>query len=283
MKAQDKVSEFFDFTKERLCIHQFRSAGGTKPWSEDPIFQTEYFCNVFREDDKTTKWFRENIRDKVKNEPREALAAIAAFRWFNKIATGEKIKEFLLGEWDSVKVHNKLAHVRPVVTGAYIIKTPDGMNKLKGVLWCIDKFIENMDKGTFTSLFYPNCSMKVACETLKESPFLGNFMSWQICSDARQTILLQNAPDRDTWAQPGPGSTRGLGRVFYNNVEHFNYGSKSDETEMLKLMNVLAEQSRDHIWNRPLAVIDISHTLCEYDKYERCKEGGRMKRKYNAS
>lgn len=279
------VDKFFAVARERYQVLLNRRVGLSKPWSCDPIFQKEYFCNVFREDDKTTQWFRGNIRNPLRDHSDEILAAIVAFRWFNKIETGEILKPFLLGDWDSVKVCNALAGRSPIVTGAYIIKTPDGMNKLKGVLWCIDQFIQLMKKDKFDDILIGASSMQEACLSLQQAPYLGNFMAWQICSDARQTCLLENAPDKDTWAQPGPGSTRGLGRVFYNDVDHLNYGSKRDEKVMLSLMNDLRVCSKDsNLWPKewpPLAVIDISHQLCEFDKYCRAEEGGRMKRKYS--
>ncbi len=280
------IEKFFAVANERYQIFLDRQAGKPKPWSQHPIFQTEYFCNVFRENDRTTTWFRENVRDKVRYHPEKALLAITAFRWFNKIETGELIKDILLDEWDETKVYNRLSCQKPVVTGAYIIKTPDGMTKLKGVLWSIEQFIKNMDKGMFNKILVGDATMEEACGILKQSPYLGNFMSWQICSDARFTTLLENAPDKDTWACPGPGSARGLGRVFYGDVNKFDYGSKGDAAEMLKLMNELAQMSHDPAWwpaKWPkLAVVDVSHQNCEFDKFERCEEGGRMKRKYNA-
>jgi hypothetical protein len=279
--VENQINKFFAVARERYNILLKRRAGLPKPWSDDPIFRTEYFCNVFREDDRTTMWFRENIRDKLRNDPKEALAAIAAFRWFNKIETGEKIKEFLLGDWDHVKVYNKLSNVKPVVTGAYIIKTPDGMTKLKGVLWCIEEFNKLLLGGTFDKILQGKATMEESCGLLKTAPYLGNFMAWQICSDARQTCLLENATDSDTWAQAGPGSTRGIGRVYYNDVDKFAYGGKN---EVLILMQDLCIRSRDtKYWNPEypkLTTMDISHQLCEFDKYERCQEGGRMKRKY---
>lgn len=287
--AEHNIDKFFAIARERYSILLKRRAGLPKPWSADPIFQREYFCNIFREDDRTTTWFRENIRDLVRNDPRKALIAIVAFRWFNKIESGERIKDILLGDWDSVKAYNRLSSQKPVVTGAYIIKTPDGMTKLKGVLWCIDKFLETVEKEweSFMLLCGGVYSMQTSCELLKHSPYLGDFMAWQICSDARQTCLLETATDKDTWAQPGPGSTRGIGRVYYGSVDRFNYGSSYDQREMLALMNDLSNKSEhQHYWPEhwpKMAVIDISHQLCEYDKYCRAEEGGRMKRKYNAA
>ena len=295
------IIKFFEIARERYNILLKRRAGLPKPWSDDTIFQTEYFCNVHRENDRTTEWFRNNIRDPLNNtyalNPRVILLAIVAFRWFNKIETWDKILtsgvrvEKIFSEWDSKWIKQEIEDhcTAPFITGAYIIKTPDGMKKVDGVLWCIDEFVKTMEKEKthFEKLFNGSLSMQTTCELLKHSPYLGNFMSWQICSDARMTKILEKAYDKNTWAQPGPGSTRGLGRVFYNNVNKFKYGSAKDEEEMLALMNVLSDMSkRREYWPQewpPLAVIDISHQLCEHDKYERCQEGGRMKRKYSTT
>lgn len=285
MKAVSEagIDKFFALAQERYRVHINKSGDKPKPWSADPIFQREYFCNVFREDDKTTAWFRENIRNKIK-DPKKLLLAIAAFRWFNKIESGEKIKLLLLGEWNSLIARSKLQNQKPVVTGAYIIKTPDGLNKLDGVLWCIDMFQRKMEEewDYFSILCAGKYSMQTACELLKHAPYLGNFMAWQICSDLRQTSLLNQAFDKDVWAQPGPGTARGLGRTFYGDVDHFKYGS--DQKDMLALMNDLSSRSKDvRYWPSSwpaMAVIDIAHWACEVDKYYRAEEGGRMKRKY---
>ena len=39
---------------ERWSILKKREAGQSKPWTEDKVLQSEYFCNVNREDDKVT-------------------------------------------------------------------------------------------------------------------------------------------------------------------------------------------------------------------------------------
>lgn len=277
------VHKYFILAREREKIKRMRLAGLPKPWTTDPIFANHRFCNVHREDDKTTAWFRENIRDKLRDMPEEALAATVAFRWFNKIETGEIIKPFLLGNWSSEAVSERLLGVSPVVTGAYIIKTPDGMNKLTGVLTCIDWFLENMKKGKFDSVLSGKASQETACNLFQESPFLGKFMAYQIVADIRFTCLLENAPDIMTWAQPGPGSTRGIGRIFYGDVNKFNYGSPRDEKEVVRLMQELLLASKELGCNigRPWEMQVIQNWACETDKYFRCEEGGRMKRKFS--
>lgn len=282
--SEQNIIKFFALARERYSILLRRRAGEPRPWTNDPIFQNNRFCCVHREDDRATIWLRENIRDKLRNEPKEVLAAIMAFRWFNKIETGEKILPFLLSEWDSVKVYNKLQNVKPIVTGAYIIKTPDGMTKLKGVLWCIDQFLENMKKGMFDPILAGAASMETACSVLQESPYLGRFMAGQIAADARFTALLDKAPDLLKWAQPGPGSTRGIGRVFFNDPDKFKYGSAKDEKEAIELIQVLLERSQhEQYWPKDwpsFEMQDIQNWNCEYSKYCTAEEGGNMKRKF---
>ncbi len=281
------IHKFFLLAKERELIRKQKVSGMPKPWTEDPIFAAHRFCNVSREDDRTTAWFRENIRNKVCNEPEEALAAIVAFRWFNKIETGEKIKPFILGDWDNVKVYNTLAAVKPVVTGAYIIKTPDGMNKLKGVLWCIEEFLKRLKAGKFDRMLSGQISMEESQRLLEQSPYLGRFMAYQIIADARYTCMLEEAPDINTWAQPGPGSTRGIGRVFYNDPLKFRYGSPTDEKEVIVLMKKLLDIAHGNSFKDIVPELEhgwemqtIQNWNCEYDKHVRCEEGGKMKRKY---
>lgn len=297
--SKQGIEKFFALARERYDIMLKRQRGVIRAgWTNDPIFKREYFCNVFRETDKTTKWFRENIRTPLNStyglSPKITLLAIVAFRWFNRIETwdilissGRMLKDIFC-EWDSDWIRQELIDhgTPPWVTGAYIIKTPNGMNKVDGVLWCIDAFQKQMETEAkfYENVFHGRYSMQTTCELLKHSPFLGNFMAWQICSDARQTMLLKNAFDKDTWAQPGPGSTRGLGRTFYGDVSHFTYGNKRDQEEMLAHMRDLSYKSQDvRYWPKDwpkMAVIDIAHWACEVDKYYRAEEGGRMKRKY---
>ena len=289
------IEKFFAIARERYSIKLKRDAGLSRPWSADPIFQNNRFCNVFREDDKTTQWFRENIRDPLDKDcgrfPANILVAIVAFRWFNKIETWENILRekddlvHLFGKWDSQYIKYLIQRncKPPYVTGAYIIKTPDGMNKVDGVLWCIDQFVDKLDKGDFDEFEGLGSTMQRTCELLQQCPYMGRFMSYQVVADAQHTQLLCNATDIYTWAQPGPGSTRGIGRVFYGDVDKFKYGSAKDEKEVIKLMRTLLEASHSHeLWPFPrnMDMQTIQNMACETDKYYRAEEGGSMKRKF---
>lgn len=293
------IQQYFATARERYQILLNRRAGKPKPWTTDPVFLNHRFCNVRREDDRTTIWFRENIRDPLNKisylSPGVILLAIVAFRWFNKIETWDSILssgvelEMIFAKWNSKWIKQEIEdHCKaPYITGAYIIKTPNGKTKVDGILWCIDEFKKLLDNGKFDLITHGTASLERATSLLEASPFLGKFMAYQIVADARFTRLLNCAPDIFTWAQPGPGSTRGIGRVFYNDVNKFTYGSLKDEKIIIEHMYQLLERSRSvEYWPSHAPILelqDIQNFCCEHDKYLRCLEGGRMKRKYNAS
>ena len=140
------MENFFNFLNERHRIYLKKLRGEEYPWTKDPILQKYKFTNVFREQDTTTVWFRENIRGSLANSSDVALATII-FRWFNLIETGKILLDHeLLTKWDSDLCYEVLQAQPKWVTGAYIIKTPTGMNKLEGVCWCIDQIFND---GTF--------------------------------------------------------------------------------------------------------------------------------------
>ena len=96
------ADEFFSTARERYQIKLRREAGHPRPWTKDPIFNEWRFTNVHREDDRTTVWFRENIRGSLAQRDihfdslLRILEATLIFRWFNRIETGEMIKDLLL-------------------------------------------------------------------------------------------------------------------------------------------------------------------------------------------
>lgn len=328
------IESFFSFARERHAIYLRRRASLPAPWTTDPILDKYRFTNVFRELDRTTVWFRENVREKV--PPDQQLLAAVVFRWFNRIRTGESIfeRDDLMGgwtAWQQLMAGDSLSVLReailrwcdkgPFVTGAYIIKTPDGYNKLDGVLKCIEWFMEQEHSGTVGLLSemrpfdhkwltgtilvdeYGHVSLESVWSWLRQFPFLGDFMAYEIVTDLRWSIL-SSAPDIMTWANPGPGATRGVGRVFEGDKDAFN--QHRDKAALITNMRILLDYSRDAgLWPQMLPeqyiddglgawytdncdydkrfqkqgdwpvweMRDVEHTLCEFDKMERVRLG----------
>lgn len=285
MKHADK---FFAYARERYEIHLRRSRGDPEPWTQDKILRRYPFCNVFREDDRTTRWFREHVREPMRDRP-EVLLATVVFRMFNRISTGEVLfgqrdlisketpfEEFLhTGKTGGVRAAlRKCLGDGPYVTGSYIISSPPGLSKLDGMLEVLRRFYESSDwKNWATALLVieNKYTLEEAWEWLKDQDYLGKFHSYEIVTDLRHTRLLERAPDIDTWASPGPGARRGL-----NRVRCLDYKDKStSRTALIEGMRELLSLSRDaRMWPRKWPrweMREVEHTLCEFDKMERTR------------
>lgn len=295
----DQVDAFFRYARERYNIMLRRDAGEPKPWTMDPILLNYRFCNVFREDDTTTKWIREHLTEPSYRD--SLLGSLVIARWFNRVETLEKMLpaddcktpyfiDNLLYNWGGSaqpfwadRMRERLKDVKPLVTGAYMIKTPAGMNKLDGLLNCLEKILP--DCYHLQSHIEPETTLEGVCEVLQEYPYLGPFMAYEIVTDLRHS-LLSEAPDIMKWANPGPGATRGLGRIWYYETHAFNRHNKRDyawmQLAMQELLRAsLIDRNWPHVWPK-WEMRDVEHTLCEFDKHQRAlNDEGRPKQRYN--
>lgn len=276
------IDRFFATAKERELIRLRREGGAAPPWTDDPVLRAYRFCNVFREDDAATRWFRRLIRDPLRDSPYVVLATII-FRWFNRPSTGQVLHESqLLIRWDPEVAGRVLSEVSPLVTGAYIIKTPNGLSKLDGLIWCINNVWD--DRLSLMEDLSRARTLQAAHRRLMKYPYLGPFMAYEVVSDLRHTALLEDATDINQWASLGPGATRGLSRILAGRP---SYWSKIHRQTALMWMSHLLQQSRRHErwpWpERPWEMREVEHWLCEHDKYERARlHEGPLKRRFES-
>lgn len=278
------VEGFFAFLRERYRILLKRRAGQPAPWTTDPVLQQWRFCNVRREDDKVTEWFRENIRDPLKDDPRVFFATVA-FRWFNTIATGEFLKPFLLeGRWDRYAIATWMDGVRagggPIFTNAFIVNSAAGKLKHLDVL---DNLAWVRSHWRTEDLRLP-WTKRELFNAVKLTPRLGNFAAYQVVVDLQYTYLLRDATDLQTFTVAGPGCAKGIGWCAHEDPEHFSYGSRFDQDTMLAFMvECLAESRKPELWPEQwpaFMLSDIESGFCEFAKYRAGLAGFRLKRKF---
>ena len=256
--------------REKIRVSKEISAN-LPPWTDDPILQEFKFCQVFREDDRTTRWFRTHIRDPLKDQD-EVFMATVIFRWFNLIETGRTLLEHdLLENWDRKKAIAEIFKQPKWITGAYIIKTPNRMNKVTGVAECVSHMWR--DRKHIVKEIKKECSLEKAWDIILKYPYMGPFMAYEVVTDLRWTSLLDKADDILTWANAGPGAMRGLNRLTGRDL-----GFCKRSHDWNKEMNDLyqAVDSRD-LWfkhkGRPYEMREIEGGLCEFDKYSRIVKG----------
>lgn len=300
---------FFRYARARHQITLDRAAGKPRPWTKDPILQNYRFTCVFRELDKTTKWFADNVRNPMRDKP-EVLLATVVFRLLNRIEVGEAVfcqTDMLIDKkrtaWDAFVIDGNVKHLKnaiihycgsrgPYVTGAYIISSPPGYTKLDGVLEVIRRFYHERhdyptemgaNKGWHEvaesmrdTVTRGNWRLEDTWRWLSQFDYFGGFHSYEIVTDLRHTVLLDSAPDIMTWANIGPGARRGATRVLSNGKWRKGDPKASDE-EVHACMADLLSLSRDaRMWSQAWQtweMRDVEHTLCEFDKYQRVLTG----------
>ena len=297
MIPEDRVNDFFAYARKRHEIYLKRKAGEPPPWTDDPIFQQYRFTNVFRELDKTTLWFKKYVRGPMRKSP-EVFPATVLFRWFNTIKTGETLflqKDIMTGRvpFDDYIAIKDLRALRPwlrlqgppYVTGSYMIRSKDGMDKLDGVLHYFHAFMmeyEPLNRAENLLKMKGKVTLEQVWKELCECEGLGPFLAYEIVTDLRHTELLQYAPDIMTWANPGPGARRGSQRILGKETRYQKKNGKwkvhkvstGEAHEVMK--ELLNHSSNPQLWPHNWGIWemrDVEHTLCEFDKYERVRLG----------
>lgn len=302
VKALPPISRFWYWIKERHQIHLKRKAGKPKPWTDDKVLQTKFFTNPYRENDKVTVWFRENIREPLRNDPR-VLFATVAFRWFNLPQTAvwlmddtlasnpnpESHWEYagnLLTNWCPKEAMDRLGYHRErkaqIFTGAYMINSPGGEKKLEAIIRRVNNVWEKRDELLSDIVSGPT-SLEWAHGCLTDFDGMGGFMAYEVVCDLRHTYLLEHATDKTTWCNPGPGAVRGLYRILGREFEKGNNSTSPPvPADFLAQCARLLSLSQKMLPHMPaFEMREIEHSLCEWDKYERVLWGdGKSKRTF---
>jgi hypothetical protein len=280
-----KFAPFFNFAKERHNIYLRRVEQGLPaPWTKDVILHKYRFTNVFRELDNVTLWFAKNARHRYEGDPVATMMSTVVFRLFNRNTTGEAIFlqktitgysafENFLDTGDAMVMYDPIRTFcgkGPYCTGSYIINSPNGMDKLTGVLTMI-QWVWNR-RMEFVDQIIQDRTLEKAWEQFRKIDHIADFTSYEIVTDLRWTDLLRNAADIMTWANPGPGAMRGLNRIHGRDLNK-NQHKHLFVTEMRE---VLAASRVPELWPTywpQLEMREVEHTLCEFDKYERARLG----------
>lgn len=290
VKKLKPEERFAYWIKERHKVYKRKEAGKPKPWTDDEILQSYFFTCPYRENDKTTAWFRETVRESLKTSHRVLMATII-FRWFNRIETGKFLIEYgLLTHWNNRKALKLLKRYREQgnkpFTGAFMINSPPGVPKLNAICERINNVWKDREKIVLACdpSSQDGPKMEHVHNVLTQYPGLGGFMAYEVVCDLRYTYFLHNALDKMTWCNPGPGCIRGLHRLAGNEWKGKgnNATSPKKPDRWLDTMETLLLNLNQDLEGMPkFEMREVEHSLCEWDKYERALWGdGKLKRRY---
>ena len=277
-----QAENLIHWIRERESIRMKKEAGAEAPWTDDAILRTYRFCNVHREDDKVTKWIASNWRNPFAAEPYlwfwmliarlinlpDSLAVLPppSQKWSAK-------KDFL----DPLKKRRD-KEGKTVFNAAYIVSTNGrAMDKLDYLAaevlapaWEARRVVAPSIVSTLASF----------AEKLRNLNGVAGFMAGQVVADMRYVAPLSSSPDWNSFAISGPGSRRGLNRIFGRPV-----AQPWKESEWLDLLGELrdwiATESSDVDALTEIHNQDLQNCLCEFDKWSRAANGeGKPKQIY---
>ena len=268
-------TDFVNWINKRHHIYLKKEEGLEWPWTEDEIFQKYKFTNVFRELDRTTVWMRENLTNPNTHKPHALMIYnCAVFRMFGTMEMCEAI-----GGWQ--ENHNpehlkriardRLDNKKKVFTGAYIITNQGKKEPKENIV--VDEFLFAIwDYRQLLSDIASKGNIQRMHQNLGKLRGWGGggFMAYELVSDLRYTPVLENATDINTWANAGPGAKRGLNRVFGRPLK-FSSRLHNWNREMMFLLKIVNEEKESFV--PTLEMREIEHSLCEFDKYQRVKNG----------
>jgi hypothetical protein len=282
-----RTADLARFICEREAVRINKETDKPKPWTSDPILQTYRFCNVRRENDAVTRWLRRHYYPTFAQEDYVGFAAVVA-RLFNLPASLNDIKGFVLpfkpAAMRRVLEDRKRAGEKNF-NAAYIVST-NGVPMDK-VQYLIERVLGPLWANRKALL--PMQSLEEWHKRLMAFDGLGSFLAAQVIADMKYMPPLYKgrkptsyATDWWTFAASGPGSRRGLNRV-YNYPVAQSWNEKEWRQHLLLLqeaLNKLLDKS-DLFRGHPLHAQDVQNCLCEFDKYERIRLGeGRPKQLY---
>jgi len=155
-----------------------------------------------------------------------------------------------------------------IYTGAYMISAPAQKGADKQSYIC-ETVIGDLwrRRDVFAKHFAGVPSLRRTHELIMRSNGWGQFMAYQAVVDMRFTALLQHAGDALTWAAAGPGTLRGLNRIYGRPLD-----CALSQEQALREMRMIYEivESATGV---AMDFSDVPNILCETDKYLRVKNG----------
>jgi hypothetical protein len=213
-----QLEAFKHYVVKREEAHTNKDAGNPWPWTDDEILQQYSFCNHRREDDRTTKYIKNNIRDPHADCP-DVHVGLAVTRLVNHPDTLAELGYPV--PWDADhfrRVLDARAACGETVFGAGYNIGNGGKEMPKpeylaahvlGPLW------------RYRAYWRPRPGEKLALMASRLQQFEGfaGFMTGQVIADVKYLPSMLDAPDWFSFVLPGPGSRRGLARIIGKSPE----------------------------------------------------------------
>ncbi len=277
-----EYAKLFDFIRARYQLKLNKDAGLRRDlWTDDSLLAAHHFCNIHREDDRGTRWLRENWRTRHETDSYLWFAILVYRRGINWPDTAKELGFPL--PWDPahyVEVCERrklsgtgIAHHSDAyhLTAAAVSGLPLAANQARFIF---DPMWERRD------YYRPrnNDSLRAFYDRLSEAKYMRGFFAAQIVADMKFVPPLTLAPDWWDFVIPGPGSKKGLNHVFGREPNQ-SWGPQDRDwyPEFHDLRAVIDPMIANAGIPR-LSAQDLQNCLCEFAKYCKIRAGGKGRR-----
>lgn len=277
-----RFKTFRYLVEERLRIQAKHDAGLPRPWTKDPLLDRYSWCNVFRDDDKTSVVIQNRaLVARRKGGRPAALAELMLCRSINRVDSLEDLPVAEWRDWSKARL-TKYIGDRKINVAAYKIHSPAGLHNIPGIAALgIDRAVTAPE---VTRELIKLNELEAVHSALCIRP---GFREYQVALDLVAISFFPQSIDM-SWVWVGPGAVRGslllLGAeaALIAQQSDVGYSSRDQATALTVIHEVTRRMERSWPADRRPYNVHVTETmLCEYDKYERKttgKKGGRLYR-----
>lgn len=288
---ETQALKFFKFIYDRHWVwrNRFVLKLPREKWTKDPILKKYKFTNVYRELDRGTQYYLDEVvkpilgdsKSPTEAQKQEIVFRTYIYRFINKIETfqecGMPSKEDDLDEW-AKKLRARSARGEAIFSGAYrtICACPTGTNKidvlvevlkdLREAVWNDQFFYYLTDEKTNKDDGGEGCWNCIQC-----IDHVGPFLGYEIYSDLiySQTISFTE----NEFVNIGPGAEPSI-KILFPGVEKYQYQACVAFLAAIQeqMFYKVFKEYNVHDWfpyyeGKLLSWRNIEHSLCEWRKY----------------
>ena len=301
----EKLLEYFEFIYDRQLIwHKKSVLNEAAPWSDDKLFQTFKFCNIYRELDRVSKVIDETICKDPNMGFEQKFFNIIAGRVFNLDYTFTQLTGILDPSNFNHKYYEDLLDSK-IKKGVGIWNSAYTLTQMK-----YDANYRKEKHAQFLLLFQyiaDNISFLTRgmqkSKTLREAtlklcnlPLIGEFLAGEIVQDltyCRPFFFANEMNDDNDLCPVGPGTIKAISETFPESSTDTNAFTRliiQTHAAQKEYFRILYEQKGKN-WksiaytqaNTPgvfLSINNIESAFCEKRKYDNLKSGNGRKRYY---
>jgi hypothetical protein len=269
--AEECLNMYVDYLEERRRIEIKREKGEKQPWTKDKVLQSYKFCCIRREDDWGSRVLCDLIKPHCKKGELDpnVLANAIIHRTISRTEFSEELG-YIYAINDAFKILNKrIKNNQPIRTSAFTCSVPT--KTIKSIWQCAWQKGTKLQKQVVKKGITVNQIAKLLENELEG---IGRFLSAQITLDLCMygVILLDNS-----WLSFGPGAVTGIRLVMgIQEAEQDKAVELTDKVNQELKKRKVKRTGNDILDDLPplqLRVVDIEHTLCEYQKYFKLMRG----------